>query len=125
MNEYNRQMSGLLKSSIAKEENKKKAQVIIVDDADEVQRRIAQLEKAMESVEALIAENSRLSAMNESLKCFTAKFCDEQEGIFATNGELASPEIANDYLVAASYLRIHFGRTVNYVDAVNDWLDTL
>lgn len=69
------------------------------------------------------AEIEKLQTREETLKCFSAKFCDEMEGIFLSTGELASREIAIDYTVCARYLELHYGRVNHYAYEVQEWLD--
>ena len=81
------------------------------------------IESLKNDLKDLKAEISALQTREETLKCFSAKFCDEMEGIFMSTGELASREIAIDYTVCARYLELHYGRVNHYAYEVQEWLD--
>lgn len=51
-----------------------------------------------------------------------AKFLDEFEAKFDSDEKCDSPEIAQDYIDAATYMQT-FGRTNNMVRKVQEWLD--
>lgn len=81
------------------------------------------VESLKKQLRDLKVEIERANAREETLKCFSAKFCDEQEGIFRTTGSLASIEIARDYTVCARYLDIHYGRKEHFAYEVLEWID--
>src|SRR5688572_22254635 len=99
----NQVLTGLLKSSIAKEQNK----VIRKQMAE----RIVNLE-------------SRLSTTCRLL----IKFLDRTEAYFDNKSEEwlkenISPEDAQDYLDSAKWMADNFGRTNNRIEVIQIWLD--
>ena len=86
-------------------------------------RAIKLIESYQKQVKEQTEKINRLEFALEHLKLFSAKFCDEQEGIWDSEESLASAEIAMDYLVAAKYLRDNYGRDdAGNIDRIQDWL---
>jgi hypothetical protein len=52
-----------------------------------------------------------------------SKFLDEFEGGFESDEKCSSPEIAQDYIDAATYMANVHGRKNNCVRKVQEWLD--
>jgi hypothetical protein len=101
--ENNRQLTELLKASIAKEENEKK-------------------------ILQQVGKNTvRLEGQIKVLASFVCKWLDEFEAAF-DNDEQAknisgqiSPEIARDYLDQAIFMENNFGRRNNRIEDVKRW----
>ena len=65
---------------------------------------------------------AKLEKELEYTKLFSAKFCDEQEGIWDSTESQPSPQIASDYIETAKYLQEHYRRDNNRIEEIQDWL---
>lgn len=100
----------LLKSSIAREQNKKLR--------EEFNGTKALAEKGQQMAKQIV----KLESEVQYLKIMLAQACDEQEGIFDSTGELASPAIGVQYVTWARYLE-KYGRTPNRAYEVQEWIN--
>ena len=85
-------------------------------------RAIKLIESYQKQVNEQAEKINRLERAEEHLKLFSAKFCDEQEGIWDSTESQPSPQIASDYIETAKYLQEHYRRDNNRIEEIQDWL---
>lgn len=122
----NDKTSSLLKSSIAREDNKTLKVAKENQTLYDALRLIEEQETTIATLTADLEKQKRCfgAEMEEVIKshAYLDVFLDEQEAIWDRQGKLESPEIAIHYLAAANHRRTQ-GRTGDRIDDVQNWID--
>jgi hypothetical protein len=107
----------------------KTATRILSETPEEVKQKVRQIANDMVQstktslIDSIDLQMKKLKADSDTLAMHLSNFLNEFEGRFDSDEKCDSPEIAEEYIDAATYMKNFHGRKENRIRHVQEWID--